>query len=167
MKVVIMRGASGAGKSTYIKNNFPDAVVCSADHFFINEKGEYIYNKDLISKAHEACMRKFLHCVQSYPTSLPVELIVVDNTNIRFAELSPYALVAKVCGYEVEVIRLCENVNVAAERNTHNVPLKVVKDMAKGMENLPWYVNETIVHSFDGAYYHLTREEHKAHGCNW
>ena len=41
-KVIIMRGPSGSGKSTYIQKHFPDAYVCSADHFFI-KNGEYVF----------------------------------------------------------------------------------------------------------------------------
>ena len=38
--VTILRGISGSGKSTYIKNNLDaSSVVCSADHFFIDSDG--------------------------------------------------------------------------------------------------------------------------------
>jgi hypothetical protein len=42
MRCVITRGLPGSGKSTYIKNNYPDVVACSADNAFM-KNGVYQY----------------------------------------------------------------------------------------------------------------------------
>ena len=47
-EVIVMQGVSGSGKSTYIKNNLPNATVVSADHFFVNAvTGVYEFNSPL------------------------------------------------------------------------------------------------------------------------
>ena len=50
--LVIMRAQSGSGKSTYVKNNFPTAFVCSADYYHIDESGAYKWSADNAGRAH-------------------------------------------------------------------------------------------------------------------
>ena len=95
-----MRGISGAGKSTYIKDNFPTAIVCSADHFFINKDG-YNFDQSFLGKAHQSCFKKFLSSIQQDEA-----LVVVDNTNVTSWQISPYYLAAETYGYEVQIIEL-------------------------------------------------------------
>lgn len=131
-KVVIIRGISGAGKSTYIKQHLSDAYVCSADHFFYNDQGEYSFDPGKLGPAHGACKRNFVKALkQNKP------LVVVDNTNTKMWEMKPYIQAAKDAGYEIEFIRLVTPVAVAAARNVHGVPLEAVSRMANRMEKLP------------------------------
>lgn len=130
-KVVILRGASGSGKSTYIKNHLPDAYVCSADHYF-EKSGKYVFDVNKLPAAHEECKRKFRKALKE---KLP--LIVVDNTNTKWWEMKPYVLDAHDAGYEVEFVRLETPVDVAAKRNLHNVPFDAVQKMANRMQDLP------------------------------
>lgn len=143
MEVKILRGASGAGKSTYVKNNFPNAYVCSADHFFI-KNNQYVFNKSELSNAHGQCLRKYVEAIlRNEP------FIVVDNTNTTVSEISPYASIASAYKYDCEIITLLCDPNVAADRNIHGVPLKSVKDMVYRIErfskSIPSYWKHKII----------------------
>lgn len=131
--LILMRGLPGAGKSTLIKNKYPNAIICSADHHFINpETQEYIFNPAEIANAHQACMNKAVNAIkQNAP------LIVIDNTNTQKWEFQKYVDLAKSNGYEVKV----ENVfdgglsdEDLAKRNTHRVPLQGIQRMRSRWE---------------------------------
>ena len=85
MQVKIMRGCSGSGKSTYIKNHFPDAYVCSADDFWLDKDGNYKFDLSKHGQSHAWCLRKFIDYLEKMrqdPYLLnPSSCIVVDNTN--------------------------------------------------------------------------------------
>jgi len=104
-KVIIMRGPSGVGKSTYIKENHPNAIVVSADNFWWTEnlpKGVdpslvpsrkvdvlplfsannersyteyYVYDVTKISQAHADCMRQFIVLLNSGPAIFPPDSV--------------------------------------------------------------------------------------------
>ena len=136
MKVVLLRGVSGSGKSTYTRKNYKNSIVCSADHFFtIN--GQYTFNPSKLGEAHQACIKKFvLRCTNE---DFNDDTLIVDNTNLTVAEIAPYVQVALAFGHQVEIIRLVCMVAEAAKRNTHGVPFKSVEAMAHRFENLPVY----------------------------
>jgi predicted kinase len=147
MKAVILRGLPGAGKSTWAKKNAPKAVVCSADDFFMRD-GAYIFNPYLLPRAHGACLRKFVDCVQ-----LSEELVVVDNTNIYVCHLAPYISLAEAYGYEVEVRTLDIDTGTSFSRNIHGCPRLNIERMAAGFELLPrqWSRYETLTKTADKA----------------
>lgn len=137
-KVIIMRGWPGTGKSTLAKC-IKDAVVVSADNFFINGRtGEYKYYPDLIKNAHQSCKDHFFRCC-----SENINPIVVDNTNINVRQYRFYEDVAHEYGYKVyQLVAPKENHNngldMSAEacykRNVHNVPLATIERMKKEFE---------------------------------
>jgi predicted kinase len=130
MKVIVMQGLPGSGKSTWIKNNCPGAVVCSADHYFTDrETGEYKFDPTKIGEAHKECLRAFLDA-----TEAEEDLVVVDNTNLSLWEMATYIQVAAARGYTVEVVRIMADPGVCAQRNVHGVPLKTILQMADRME---------------------------------
>ena len=74
-----MRGLPGSGKSTASSSLFPNAVIASADSFFIDpETQQYNFNNNGLAAAHvraqELCR---LHMTRDAPT------IVVDNCNLH------------------------------------------------------------------------------------
>lgn len=142
-KVVILRGVPGAGKSAFIKNNFPaDVSVCSADSYFINDDRKYEFRPELIGEAHNACMRKFIFLTAN---DTGHSLVIVDNTGIYYSEVSPYVLVAQSRSYEVQVIRLVIDPAIAAARNVHNVPPALIHRMDHMMERCPPFVKERVL----------------------
>lgn len=122
--VYIMVGASGSGKSTWIKNNVPNALVCSADHFFYNKDGVYNFNPTLLGVAHGDCASKFNNANHN-----GVAQIVVDNTNTRLKEIRPYVRLAKEYGANVVFVRFNVAPDVCATRNSHGVPSEAVQGM--------------------------------------
>jgi predicted kinase len=128
MRVVIMRGIPGSGKSTYTAK-LGGAYVVSADHFFM-EGGIYKFDATKLQEAHGACMRNFVKIITTPDWSrgyYPV--VVVDNTNITVLEVAPYAALALAYGHEVEVVTVSADPYVAAARNSHGVPEPKVLDM--------------------------------------
>jgi len=139
--VTIMRGISGSGKSTYIKNNLPMSLVCSADHFFI-KNNVYDFDAKKLGLAHESCKNKFKKAIKEGISS-----IVVDNTNTQVREMQFYFDYAKNHGYDVNIVRLHAPVAVCAGRNAHGVPLEAVQRMNDRMASIPveWEVEEKHV----------------------
>lgn len=128
----IMRGPSGAGKTTYINKNSPHAAVCSADHFFVvkNEFGidEYRFDASKLAQAHSSCLQKFIKCVQN-----EFRHVVVDNTNINNWEYQPYELIAMSYDYDVEIIEIIpetiDDLRDVAQRNSKGTPRNIICDM--------------------------------------
>lgn len=139
MKVKIMRGLPGSGKSTYIKENYNETytAICSADNYFINDRGEYKFDVTKLNEAHVSCMRNYLIKIM-FPTT---DLIIVDNTNIRPEEYTPYIQVALAMGIDdIEIIEFRGDPNVASNRNSHNVPYDKIMEMyVNYTEMLPRY----------------------------
>lgn len=137
-EIKIVRGPPGSGKSTLVKEQYPDAVVCSADNYFDEVAGlnntTYLeeFKPWLVGKAHQHCWGAYIHalCV------MEEELIVVDNTNIKKWEYENYVFLAEINGYNVEIVEvpITETAEVYHERNTHGVPLEVIQRMVDQYE---------------------------------
>lgn len=115
-EVVLMRGISGSGKSTYIKNNLNDHKICSADHYFINDNNEYIFDVNKLTEAHICCMKKYLNLLIN-----DEEKIVVDNTNLKPEEYAPYIQVALSMDYKVKIIEVHTSMDKCLKNNNHGV----------------------------------------------
>ncbi|MEG1581928.1 MAG: hypothetical protein RR334_02065, partial [Clostridia bacterium] len=66
-KIIIIRGISGSGKTTFaikLKSLFAergeDCEICEADDYFTGTDGQYNFNPNLLSQAHNACYSKFV-----------------------------------------------------------------------------------------------------------
>ncbi len=135
-QIIIMRGLSGSGKTTYHKNNYPEAIVCSADDFFAaHVDGLYKHNHDLIGQAHQECFAKFLNAVaEGHP------VIVEDNTNIQRWEVSPYYLTGMVFGYQVLIVTITCSPLIATSRGIHEIPLERNQQYCQQFEtSLPFW----------------------------
>lgn len=147
MRVIIMRGIPGSGKSTWHAKNYPVSYVCSADLFMTDEEGNYRFDPTKLPLAHDSCLRLFLNFIESpnligssrVPANHPLP-IIVDNTNVRMYELAPYYRVTEALGHDVEIVHVLCDPSKAAERNTHGVPVEKVLEMAKSFEPVPpWW----------------------------
>lgn len=83
MRIVVMRGMTGAGKSTLTKRLFKDALVCSADDFF----PAGVYDPRRLDEAHDYCYNRFQAGLKA-----KTQTIVVDNTNLKSRDYEPYVL---------------------------------------------------------------------------
>lgn len=145
MKLVVLRGLPGCGKSTYIREHFPGAtpaplapegwspVIISGDHFFTHRPtGEYRFDHTKFGEAHAMAI---CYAVRAMRAKVPV--IIADNTNVRRWEWSVLATVAESFGYEVEEVDLFDGGKTddeLATRNLHAVPLEVIQGMRSKWE---------------------------------
>ena len=127
MKVILMRGLPGSGKSTWIEENAPGAVVCSADHYFQTPKG-YVFDATKLAHAHHDCMIKFM-------VSMGAPLIVVDNCNLTTKNLAPYVDLALAHDYDVEIHTMTTPAEVAMARQLHGVPAEHYKKLVQQFNN--------------------------------
>src|SRR5690606_28515224 len=132
-KVYILRGVPGSGKSTFVNktleelkkdhgNRFLSAAIASADDYFIRCDGTYDWNPKLLKNAHEVCRLKFERALEN-----DVEVVFVDNTNIKEEHYQKYVTTAENYQYDVEVkvvgdYNKLENIDVYFQRNVHGVP---------------------------------------------
>jgi tRNA uridine 5-carbamoylmethylation protein Kti12 len=130
-RAICMSGCSGSGKSTYaarlVANNWDgDGTIVSADHYMIDTDGVYRFGVGKLAMAHAVCLRDFIAAL-----GRGVSLVLCDNTNTTVSELKPYQLAAVACGYDFEVITVRCDVEKAAARNRHGVPIDRVRKQAE------------------------------------
>ena len=162
--VFILRGIQGSGKTSMVNRKWPEADVFSTDDFFVNEAGEYLFNPQDISQAHDWNLRRFLCQLIAHRDRLVSALddgvapstaseiaerhcAVVDNTNVTVAEVAPYYQAASALGFKVGIITLLCPWEDAARRQVHGVtPYRVyVNALRLDTETLrfpPWWVHE-------------------------
>lgn len=123
MKVFILRGVPGAGKSTLTDSlrGKGSSVVCEADDFFV-QGGVYKFDPTLLQQAHSYCYGKFLNAVAQN-----VDTIIVSNTFTQKWEFQKYLDFAKAQGIHTTVL-VVENYH--GGKNTHGVPEEKVQQMA-------------------------------------
>lgn len=112
--VIILRGVSGSGKSTFAKL-FSNSCICTADDFFYDKDGNYKFDATKLDRAHASCRDKFDDAVKD-PT---VDNIVIANTNTKPYDYSYYANQGKKHGMNVFFVIL---ENRHGNINVHNVP---------------------------------------------
>ena len=140
--VIIMRGLSGSGKSTWLKENLAWAAICSADRYMVDENGEYKFDPDRLSLAHSNCLKRFMALVASGEHSI----VAVDNTNTALHEVSPYYNIAQAFGCKIEVVRCFCTPQAAIVRNVHGTPEDVIYNQyARFQPGLPWWKERVII----------------------
>jgi tRNA uridine 5-carbamoylmethylation protein Kti12 len=158
MKVILMSGIPGSGKSTYIDRLIREDpekkfCICSADHYFQTDssgrydpEAEYRFDPTKLSDAHGACIRKFVEeIVPGSKNSSWADVIVVDNTNTTTMELAVYVQVAMAYKVPVEIVTIYCDPHSAAERNLHGVSYQACSRMDANIRNraIPTFWNVT------------------------
>jgi predicted kinase len=138
MTVTILRGVPYSGKSSYVRDLPRDLLVrvCSADNYHRTLDGKYDFKVENASAAHAACFREFhFSCLKNANDELH---IVVDNTNIKLWEVSPYVMVAKMFGHDVRVVTITcpmdELLRRREKRPEQVVPIEVLERMLASFE---------------------------------
>ena len=135
--LTLIRGISGSGKSTYVKKHYPNGTVFSADQYFFKADGSYEFDLKSLGAAHASCKGR---CATAMKKG--ISLVVLDNTNSTLRELKSYLRFAETHKYEVEVIRIICDVEVAIKRNTKDTPEFVIRRMHARFQDYP---NEKLI----------------------
>jgi predicted kinase len=137
MKIKIMRGVSGSGKSTWAKQFAREALdrkefplICSADEYFMIY-GNYQFDPTKLGEAHKYCLLKFMQAIKD-----KMNPIIVDNTNINIEDVAPYIAIGEAHNYDVEIVQIDVDYKLAAARNIHSVPDKSVKNMYERLRRI-------------------------------
>jgi 2'-5' RNA ligase/predicted kinase/uncharacterized protein (UPF0248 family) len=135
IKVVILRGLPGSGKS-YLSKNCSEKnslAVCSADDFF-SKSGRYEFDRDLLPEAHLHCLEQFLQALQD-----GTELIVIDNTNSMLWEYRNYVSLCDVFGLQYHILEIPHpnqgTIDMYCTRNRHRVDKVSIKKFTERWED--------------------------------
>ncbi len=134
----IMQGVPGSGKSTMadlIAGNSKAAVICSTDQLRY-ESGIYVFDAAASAGLHQENQRRVCALLAG---EMPV--VIVDNTNIQCWHARPYVQLAKIWGYDIQIVRVqCPVETAIARQKNHpvsrRVPEATIKQMAESMEDL-------------------------------
>ena len=124
--LILLRGLPGSGKSTLgdvilYTNQLTNQDVLSADNFFIDKNGEYVFDGSKIKEAHNNCQQK---CAERMKHQFLK--IVVANTFTEEWEMKPYFEMAERFNYRIHTI-IVENRH--GNKNIHNVPDEKLQSM--------------------------------------
>ena len=132
----VLKGVPGSGKSTKARQivaeatkNNQTSLICSTDDFFVEHgNGIYKFEASLLGKAHNQNYKKFCKAIDE-----GIEIVIVDNTNIKVRDFKPYVLYANNSGYEIVLIEPTTewawNAEECFKRNTHGVPKETIQRM--------------------------------------
>lgn len=103
MKLILMRGVSGSGKSTRageLLERLPDCVVLSTDDLFVVD-GKYVFDPARLGENHLENQERARRAMLEKRAT-----IIIDNTNIQAWEMKPYKRLALEHGYHVEILEI-------------------------------------------------------------
>ena len=125
--LVILRGIPGSGKSEVanVLSGYASHIICTSDDFFITD-GEYIFNPELLSVAHNACQEKCENLMKKQHHK-----IFIANTNTTEEEMQPYVELAEYYGYVVYYL-IVENRHNGV--SSHEMPESVYHKMFNRFE---------------------------------
>lgn len=113
--LIILRGVSGAGKST-VADMLAEGLwpICEADKFHYTEDGVYDWKPENIQAAHKWCQDQVKEMME-----WKFRKIILSNTSTSEKELKPYLDLAAENGYRV-ISLVVENRH--GNDSIHNVP---------------------------------------------
>ena len=129
-KLILMRGAPGSGKSTWIKEHGLELYTICPDELRIlfssvekQEDGEY-----RISQKHDGIVWSTFYKILDYRLSLGV-LTVVDATCSRIKDIKEYKKLADQYGYELLVVDFTDvPLDTCLKQNTMRPAYKYVPE---------------------------------------
>lgn len=125
--VIIVRGVSGVGKTTFANIVAEPKVVCTADDYF-EQDGKYNFDPNKLGEAHKQSMDRFKEALYN-PN---VKNIVVANTNTKPRDYAYYVDKANAAGVKVIYVVLEKRHD---NPNVHNVPDHVLQRQHDSLKN--------------------------------
>jgi predicted kinase len=141
--LVLMRGLPGSGKSTMARNLMkatmdtdgvnPTNHILSADDYFVDRYGRYVYAREKIGEAHEFTQNRTLKRMQEGWSP-----IIVDNTAMKVWEMIPYIKMSVTYGYVIKILEpntpWARKPHILAKKNSHEVPEITIRRMLESYE---------------------------------
>nr|XP_056711819.1 NEDD4-binding protein 2 [Euleptes europaea] len=134
--LVLLRGVPGSGKSylarSLLEDN-PGGIILSTDDYFYKESGQYQFDADRLSEAHEWNWKRAKEEFEKKVTP-----IIIDNTNIQAWEMKPYVTLSQQHKYKV-IFREPDTwwkfkPKELERRNIHGVSKEKIKKMLERYE---------------------------------
>ena len=110
LRVTILRGISGSGKTTWANTHKEEALILSTDKYF-EQSGTYTFDGAKLQDYHRQTFREYMEAILRREP-----WIIVDNTNIKLWEFVPYVAAAEVYGYTVEILTFSCSVATSLQR---------------------------------------------------
>ena len=119
--LILFRGLPGAGK-TDLANKLCDIVYAADDYFTVD--GEYKFNLNLLTEAHEACQNNVADAMNN-----SINIVGVANTFTTEKEMKPYEDLASFYNYRIYHIIVENRRGTSEECNIHSVPVETIQRM--------------------------------------
>lgn len=126
----LVRGLPGSGKTTL--SIHLNGVAFSADDYFINDIGKYVFDPRFLADAHAFCQKNVEQAIAD-----GIEKVIVNNTMSARWEMEPYLRLAEKWNVTLTVIDLFDGGltdEQLFQRNVHQVPLETIKQMRRRWE---------------------------------
>ena len=121
-----LQGSGKSSVSKYLSKRFGH-VICSADSFFTNKDGEYKFDGEALSSAHQFCFDRAVKAMEEGHS------VIIDNTNSRKSEYKKYLKEASLKGFHTSIVEIyccdSERAKLFSKRSVHDVPLKSIMSM--------------------------------------
>lgn len=141
--LTLMRGIPGSGKSTWAKriavgfltDGGKRVAILSTDDYHM-EGDKYVFKPHKLGDFHRLNQGRAYQMMEA-----GIELVIIDNTNIKRNDMESYIKSAERLEYEVQEVIVEEDlmqkeefIDECAKRNTHGVPRDVIAKMAGKFE---------------------------------
>ena len=128
--LILVRGASGSGKTTFVEEFIQNVSLSIAtDDFFVLD-GIYTFNADYLAEYHQRCIDG-VESEMECPSTEGYCNIVVHNTFTMEWEMKPYFDLAEKYGYNVYTV-IVENRHKS--KSVHEVPEAIVQSQRNRFE---------------------------------